>query len=139
MRTSVGSIAALVAAAAVGGAGIALAQSDVPTQVTIEPAPTLAAGAISPFDGPGVKAVRRGKPIPPGYVLVGQKVTIKRGTIAAGATLYFKCPGGKRLKAFDSAGTASVTAYYEYRDHRTTYLSSYSRSDATGTVYAVCR
>ncbi|MGI9097167.1 MAG: hypothetical protein ACR2H2_01510 [Solirubrobacteraceae bacterium] len=139
MRTSSKSIAALAAAAALAIPGIAGAASDGPTQVTVEPVPTLKAGATAPFDAAGVRAIRRGKPIPSGYVLIGQKVTIKRGTIPAGATLFFKCPDGKRLKTFGTTGRAGFTAYRNYVNHRQTYVSSYSGRDATGTVYAVCR
>jgi hypothetical protein len=140
MRTSSSRpIAALAAAVAAGISGIASAAPEGPTQVTVEPAPTLTAGATAPFDAAGVKAIRRGKPIPAGYVLIGQRITIKRGAVPAGATLFFKCPDGKRLKTFDTSGTAGGTAYYEYRNHRQTYISSFSNFDATGTLYAVCR
>jgi len=101
------SIAALAATAAVGIAGIAVAAPEGPTQVTVEPAASLMAGDRAPFDAAGVKAIRRGKPIPTGYVLIGQKVTIKRGKLPAGATLFFKCPGDKRLKTFATTGQAA--------------------------------
>jgi hypothetical protein len=55
-----------------------------------------------------VSAVRRGKPIPPGYVLVGRKIDIKRGKSAAGAGLRYHCPDGMRLRTFgesQSSGT----------------------------------
>jgi hypothetical protein len=139
MRTSSKSIAALAATAAIGITGIAAAAPEGPTLVTVEPAPTLNAGDKAPFDAAGVKAIRRGKPIPAGYVLIGQKVTIKRGKIPAGATLFFKCPGTKRLKTFGTIGRAGFLANRDYVDHRQTYISSYSGRDATGTVYAVCR
>jgi hypothetical protein len=139
MRTPSKSIAALAAAAALGVTGIAGAASDAPTQVTVEPVATLTAGDTAPFDAAGVKAIRRGKPIPRGYVMIGQKVTIKRGKIPAGATLFFKCPDGKRLKTFGTTGRAGFTAYRNYVNHRQTYVASYSGSDATGIVYAVCR
>lgn len=139
MRTASKSIAALAAAAALGVTGIAGAASSGPTQVIVEPAATLKAGDKAPFDAPGVRVIRRGKPIPAHYVLVGRKVTIKRGKIPAGATLFFKCPDGKRLKTFATTGRAGFTAYRNYVNHRQTYVSSYSGRDATGTVYAVCR
>lgn len=139
MHTSSKSIAALAATVAIGVTGIAAAASDGPTQVTVEPAVTLNAGDRAPFDVPGVKAIRRGKPIPASYVLIGQQVTIKRGKLPAGAALFFKCPDGKRLKSFATTGKAGFSANQAYVDHRQTYVSSFSGRDATGIVYAVCR
>jgi hypothetical protein len=139
MRTASKSIAALAAAAALATTGIAAAATDGPTQVTVEPAATLTAGDTAPFDAPGVRTIRRGTPIPAGYVLPGQKVTIKRGKIPAGATLFFKCPDGKRLKTFATTGRAGFAAYRNYVNHRQTYVASYSGRDAIGTIYAVCR
>lgn len=139
MRTSSTSIAALAAAAAIGITGIAAAAPEGPTQVTVEPAATLMAGTKAPFDAPGVRAIRRGKAIPAGYLLIGQKVTIKRGKIPAGASLFFKCPDGKRLKTFGTIGRAGFRADRDYVDRRQTHISSFSGRDATGTVYAVCR
>jgi hypothetical protein len=139
MRTSSTSVAALAVAAAIGITGIAAAAPEGPTQVTIEPAATLTAGTKAPFDAPGVKAIRRGKPIPAGYVLIGQTVTIKRGKIPAGASLFFKCPDGKRLKTFGTIGRAGFRADRDYVNRRQTYISSFSGRDASGSVYAVCR
>jgi hypothetical protein len=139
MRTSLKFFAALATTAAIGITGIAAAAPVGPTLVTVEPAAALSAGDTSPFDVPGVKAIRRGKAIPAGYVLIGQKVTIKRGKIPAGASLFFKCPGNKRLKSFATTGKAGFSAYQNYVNHRQTYIGSFMARDATGTVYAVCR
>jgi uncharacterized membrane protein len=57
MRTSSTSIAALAVAIAIGITGIAAAAAEGPTQVTVEPAATLAAGTKAPFDAPGVRAI----------------------------------------------------------------------------------
>lgn len=139
MHTPSKSIAALAAAAALGTTGIALAASDGPTQITVEPAKTLTAGAVAPFDAAGVKAIRRGKPIPAGYVLIGQTVTIKTGKVPAGASLMFRCPGDKRLKSFGTIGRAGFSAVdRNYGGHHRTNIDSYA-GDGTGTVYAVCR
>jgi hypothetical protein len=82
-----------------------------------------------------VKAIRRGKPIPTGYVLTGQTVTIKRGNLPAGATLLFKCPGDKRLKTFATTGQAGFVARQNYANHRQTCLESFMTRDAIGTAY----
>jgi hypothetical protein len=139
MHRSSRSIAALVVAAALGSAGIAPAASDGPTQITVEPAATLTAGDSAPFNAAGVKAIRRGKPIPAGYVLIGQTVTIKVGKVPAGASLDFTCPDRQRLQTFGTTGRAGFTATdRNYPNHRRTVVDSYA-GNGTGTVYAVCR
>jgi hypothetical protein len=139
MRTASRSIAALAVVTALGSTGIALAASGGPTQITVEPAKTLKAGDTAPFDAAGVKAIRRGKPIPPGYVLNGQTVTIKVGDAPAGASLIFLCPDHKRLKTFGTTGRAGFRAVDpNYVNHRRTIVDSYA-GNGTGTVYAVCR
>jgi hypothetical protein len=132
-------IAALVASAALAVTGIAAAASVGPTHVTVDVAPSLVAGDTAPFDVAGVKAIRRGKAIPRGYVLIGRQVTIKRGKHAAGAMLFFKCPDGKRLKSFATTGRAGFSAHQNYVNRRQTYVGSFMGRDATGAVYAVCR
>ncbi|MEA2268759.1 MAG: hypothetical protein QOC64_1369 [Solirubrobacteraceae bacterium] len=134
-------IAALTCLAALGGSGVALA-ADGPTQITVQTAPTLAAGQTAPFDAAGVRAIRRGKAIPRGYVLIGQQVEIKRGQRNAGAGLFFRCPDRKRLQTFGVIGDAGFTATRDYVGHRQTQVLSFApptRQQSTGTVYAVCR
>jgi hypothetical protein len=133
--------AALACVAAVGGAGPAVA-ADGPTQISVQAAPTLTAGQPAPFDAPGVRAVRRGKPIPRGYVLIGQRVDVQRGATSAGAALRFRCPQRKTLRTFGIAGNAGFSAPRDYAGHRQTTIFSFAPPTlerATGTVYAVCR
>ena len=127
--------------AALGGAGVAVA-ADGATDIKVTAAPTLTAGQTAPFDAAGVKAVRRGKPIPSGYALVGQTVDIQRGAKSAGAALTFRCPGTKRLRTFGVVGNAGFSAPRDYVRHRQTTIVSFAPptlAHATGTVYAVCR
>jgi len=128
--------------AAVAGAGVAVA-ADGATDIKVTAAPTLGAGQTAPFDAAGVKAVRRGRPIPAGYVLVGQTVDIQRGAKSAGAALTFRCPGTKTLRTFGVVGNAGFTAVdRNYPGHRQTAVMSFPPprlAHATGTVYAVCR
>ena len=135
-------VAALGCLAAVGGAGVAVA-ADGATDIKVTAAPTLSAGQTAPFDAAGVKAVRRGKPIPAGYVLVGQTVDIQRGAKSAGAALTFRCPGAKTLRTFGVVGNAGFSAVdRNYPGHRQTAVMSFAPprlAHATGTVYAVCR
>ena len=135
-------VATLGCLAAVGSAGVAVA-ADGATDIKVTPAPTLGAGQTAPFDAAGVKAVRRGKPIPRGYILVGQTVDIQRGAKSAGAALTFRCPQGKRLRTSGVVGNAGFTAVdRNYPGHRQTAVLSFPPprlAHATGTVYAVCR
>jgi hypothetical protein len=134
-------IAAVCAVALLVGTGAAIA-TDGSSQITVHPPTQLKAGQIAPFDAPGVAAIRQGKPIPKGYVLVGQPVEIQRGTKVAGAALRFTCPGAKRLKTFGTTGDAGFFAPTNYSDHRSTSVMSFPPphlQEANGTVYAVCR
>jgi hypothetical protein len=139
MSRSLKLIAALAATAVLAVTAIAAAASGAPTQVTVSAVPSLVAGDTSPFHVPGVQAIRRGKPIPAGYVLVGRRVAIKRGKHAAGAMLFFRCPDRRRLKSFATRGQAGFLSINDYVNHRQTYVGSMMTRDATGTVYAVCR
>jgi hypothetical protein len=135
-------IAATVAVAAVAAGGVSIA-ADTATQITVEPVASLSAGDIAPFDAAGVKAIRRGKAIPAGYVLVGQKVVNTRGTLGAGAAMYFRCPDGKRLRTFGATGTRSLaTIDRGYVGHKATWARSAPGTKGetvSGTAYAVCR
>jgi hypothetical protein len=143
--------AAALAAAALGAGGTALAQtaaSPAPTTVQVSPAPTINAGATAPFDAPGVKAIRRGKAIPAGYVLIGYRVQVHRGTRMAGAALRFLCPDGKHLRSFGTVGNAGFAAERDYVGHRLTFVTSWpgmrdrsgsAITDTDGMLYAICR
>jgi hypothetical protein len=136
-------IATLGCLAVVGGASSAAVAADGPTEIKVSAAPTLSAGQVAPFDAPGVKAVRKGKAIPAGYVLLGQSVSIQRGAKSAGAALTFRCPEGKTLRTFGVVGNAGFAAAdRDYAGHRQTSILSFAPpklAQATGTVYAVCR
>jgi len=135
-------IAILSCVTALGAAGAAVA-ADGATDIKVTAAPTLTAGQTAPFDAPGVKSIRRGKPIPAGYRLIGQQVDITRGAKSAGAALTFRCPQGKTLRTFGIVGNAGFTAVNRnYARHRQTTIVSFAPptlDHAVGTVYAVCR
>ena len=136
LAATIGCLAALGCSSAVAVA------ADGPTDIKVQDAPTLNAGQTAPFDAPGVKAVRRGKPIPRGYQLIGQQVDITRGAKAAGAGLIFSCPQGTSLRTFGIVGNAGFFAPSNYVRHRRTRVFSFAPpklQHATGTVYAVCR
>jgi hypothetical protein len=135
----------LVTAVAVAGVlvagGVSIAASG-DTQITVSPSATLMPGTTSPFDAAGVKAIRRGKPIPSGYRLVGIKVTTTRGIASAGAALFFRCPAGKRLRTFGETGDVLAAADRPYVGHRQTWVRTDPGTKGTsisGIAYAVCR
>jgi hypothetical protein len=134
--------AALAAASVLAAAGTAIAQDPPTTSISIRAATTLNAGDTSPFDVGGVRAIRRGKPIPAGYVLPGRTVTIDGAGPAGGAAIRFTCPARKRLRSFATRGRVgfSVTDS-RYPGRRSTVVISLGRSGQkeTGTIYAVCR
>jgi hypothetical protein len=135
-------IAVLGCVTALGAAGAAVA-ADGATDIKVSAAPTLSAGQRAPFDAAGVRSIRRGKPIPAGYRLIGQQVDITRGAKSAGAALTFRCPEGKTLRTFGIVGNAGFSATNrDYPGHRQTTILSFAPptlDHATGTVYAVCR
>jgi hypothetical protein len=128
---------------AVGGTSVVRA-ADGDAQVTIGTPTTLQAGETAPFSAPGVKAVRRGKPIPSGYVLVGRTVTIDRGTAgSSGAVMSLRCPAGKGARTLGFTGENGPQVIDDrYVGHRSVRVAVWGRSnDATsqGTSYVVCR
>jgi hypothetical protein len=136
--------AALAATAVLGAGGTALAATsgDAPTTVTVAPAPTLKAGATAPFDAAGVRAIRQGKAIPSGYVLIGFTVKVDRGAKMAGAALRFACPDGKRLRTFGTTGHAGFASDGRYVGHKVAWVTSTpsaANAGSEGILYAVCR
>ncbi len=135
-------IAVLGCVTALGATGVAVA-ADGATDIKVTAAPTLTPGHTAPFDAPGVRSIRRGKPIPAGYRLIGRQVDITRGAKSAGAALTFRCPQGKTLRTFGIVGNAGFSATNRnYPGHRQTTIVSFAPptlDHATGTVYAVCR
>lgn len=140
---------ALIAAVAVTAIGGAIANADIETNpyaatASVALAPQLKAGDLSPFDVAGVKAIRRGKAIPDGYVLQGYSVTLRHGVIAAGAEFFAVCPKGKTLRSFAETGRARALTTDNYlRKPRTLVQSFYGNGGgpgiAEGVIYAVCR
>jgi hypothetical protein len=131
-------IAAVTTAAILaGGTGTALAQQQGDVTITVGPKTVLAAGDTAPFDAAGVRAIRRGQPIPNGYQVIGRKISGYSGGV--GAAIRFTCPDGKRLKTFGTTGRAGFLADREYVNHRQTTIISIGRTGDSGTIYAVCR
>lgn len=137
-------LSAATIAALATGAGVAVAQDTAaPTTVSISAAKQVKAPAVAPFDAPGVRAIRRGKPLPAGYVLVGRDVSITIGKERAYGAARFTCPAGKRLRTAGRTGqVAPQMVDLDYVGKTTTrVLLDASRGAGThsGTVYAVCR
>jgi hypothetical protein len=143
LRTQTIALAGAAALAAGAVAGVATA-ADRDAQITVGPQQTLHAGQTAPFDAPGVKAIRRGKPIPSGYVLVSRNVTVNRGTAGSvGAAFKLTCPAGKGARTLALTGKIGPTVVQQrYEGHREVRVNAWSppRSpNASGTSYLVCR
>ena len=141
MRNSRRFTAAFAAVCAAGAGGAAIA-ADSPTQITVDPSATLTPGDSAPGDAPGVQAIRRGKPIPAGYLLLAQKVTNTRGIPRAGAALSFTCPGTTRLKTFIVSGNVGFARISDYHNRKQTWVRTFPAQKGqttTGIIYAVCR
>jgi hypothetical protein len=152
MFTSPRLIATIAAAGALGAAGTAVAQQGgqpVDSQVTVAARTVVAGpGQTSPVDVGGVRAIRRGKPVPSGYSLVGRKVTFVRGTEAAYGYITLRCPSGKTLRGLASQGAAgfSVQGTRNYSGKRSVNLLAFYNANRTavgqtvsGTILAACR
>ena len=96
---------AVVGAVAAAAGGALAAEQGTDSQITISPRTVVAsAGQTSPVDVGGIRAVRAGKPIPSGYVLVGRHVKFTRGTEVGYGALTMRCPSGKTLRGLARQG-----------------------------------
>ena len=143
-------IALVVVGAVAAAAGTALATtSGTDSQVTISPRTTVAAaGQKSPVDVGGVRAVRAGKTIPSGYVLIGRHVKFTRGTEVGYGALTMRCPAGKTLRGLARQGQVGPQVYRDtnYPGKRSVdvivdYDANHTAVGATveGDVLALCR
>jgi hypothetical protein len=143
-------IAIAVIGAVAGAASTAMAASSgTDSTVSISPRTVVAsAGQTSPVDVGGVRAVRAGKPIPSGYVLVGRHVKFVRGTEAGFGALTMRCPGGKTLRGLARQGKVGpqVVRDTSYAGKRSVnvivdYDANHTPVGATveGDVLALCR
>lgn len=131
--------ASILSAGAITTAGAA----DGDTTATVGAPKPLSAGATAPFDAAGVKAIRRGKAIPSGYVLVGRHASAEGGAAAAGAAIRLTCPSGKTVRTLGATGVpiqipSRDTSYVGNRI-TTVYALANAGKSFDGTVYAVCR
>jgi hypothetical protein len=141
MKTTT-ALTTLLAASVLSAGAVTTANAvDGDTAVTIGAPKNLVAGDKAPFDAAGVKAIRRGKAIPAGYVLVGRTVTVDAGTGAAGAALRLSCTGGKTLRTLGLTGNVSLQIGREYVGKKFTNVMSLGArvGDSSGVVYGVCR
>jgi hypothetical protein len=143
MRYTHLALAGTALAIAFGGASVAGAAGG-DAQITVGTPTTLHAGQTAPFDAAGVKAVRRGKPIPHGYALVGRDVTIDRGTAGtAGAAFSLSCPSGKTARTLGFTGQDGPQVigdrYVGHRSVRVAVWGPPKDVQSHGTSYVVCR
>jgi hypothetical protein len=143
MRYTHLALAGTALAIALGGASVAGAAGG-DAQITVGTPTTLHAGQAAPLDAPGVKAVRRGKPIPRGYALVGREVTIDRGTAGTtGAAFSLTCPSGKTARTLGFTGQDGPQLigdrYVGHRSVRVAVWGPPNHAQSHGTSYVVCR
>jgi hypothetical protein len=141
-------LAVVGAVAAAAGAALA-AEQGTDSQVNISPRTVVAsAGQTSPVDVGGVRAVRAGKPIPAGYVLVGRHVKFTRGSEVGYGALTMRCPSGTTLRGLARQGQIGPQVYRDTRypgkravDVIVTYDANHTPVGGTaeGTVLALCR
>jgi hypothetical protein len=144
-------LTSLVAAGALAAGGAATAVAADPgadTQISISSRTTVAsAGQKSPVDVGGVRAVRGGRDIPAGYVLIGRHVKITRGTQAAYGALTMRCPAGKRLRGLANQGKVGFSVIgrgyvgKRFVDVLATFNANLTPAGQTveGTILAACR
>jgi hypothetical protein len=142
------SLAVVGAVAAAAGTAFAATQGT-DSQVTISPRTVVAsAGQTSPVDVGGVRAVRAGKPIPAGYVLIGRHVKFTRGSEVGYGALTMRCPAGKTLRGLAEHGDVGPQVYRDrnYPGKRSVDLIVTYNANATavggtveGTILALCR
>ena len=143
MRYTHLAVAGTALAIALGGASVAAAAGG-DAQITVGAPTTLHAGQTAPFDAAGVKAVRRGQPIPAGYALVGRTVTIDRGTSGStGAVFSLSCPSGKTARTLGFTGQDGPeligSSYVGHRSVRVAVWGPPDHVQSHGTSYVVCR
>ena len=154
-------VAACATTGALAAVGVAAAQAppvtapDV-TTITVAAPVLIASPALSPADFPGVRTARLRRPLPPGYVAVGHRVTVTVGRRAAYPTFTVSCPRGKTLRTFASGGSIGVQivgpstiirerAFDYVGKPRWAVLASYSTrgvsvgDTVSGTIYGLCR
>lgn len=141
MKTTTALTTLLAASVLSAGAITTAGAADGDSTITIGAQKVTAAGQTSPFDAGGVRAVRRGKAIPSGYLLVGRKLTIEPGANAAGAIVRLTCPAGKTLRTYGQTGTAGGSkAEGDYVGDRRGEILAFGLANKTvqATYYGVC-
>lgn len=144
MKTTTALTTALAAAGLAAAATTGATAGSGDTEATVGPPKPVFSGAKAPFDAPGVRAIRRGKRVPKGYVLVGRTVSVDPGHGAAGAALRVACPKGKTLRTFGSTGgvggsPADRTAGYVGHRSAELVVFGHGGKPSSGTLYGVCR
>ncbi|MEA2192664.1 MAG: hypothetical protein QOI73_2785 [Solirubrobacteraceae bacterium] len=134
-------------AASLALAGSAVAAGAVDTTIGVSPRVLTSAPAVSPADFAGVSKVRRGRPLPRNWVVVGRDVRITRGAEAAYAALRMTCPTAKTWRSGASTGDVGATVLDRSArgKHSLLVMATFSAADvrqgetASGTVLALCR
>ena len=143
---------AVARAAACTAAALALAvpaiaaQPAADTTIVVSPREQLAARAVSPVDFPGISVVRKGQPLPRGWVVVRRDVTITRGAEVASGAFRMTCPKRRTWRSGTASGDILASVLdRSSRKRSVLVLASFPARDvqtgetAAGTVFALCR
>ena len=103
----------------------------------------LSAGDVSPVDGPGVKSIRRGKPIPAGYKIVARDVILTRGSQAGWGAFRMQCPKGTLTLTLAGRGGVGPQLVGKYHTTYVTVIADYGPAvkpgqTVSGTDYLIC-
>lgn len=128
---------------------VAAAEPAVDTRITVGPHTILSHPTKSPVDAHGIRgAIRRGKPIPSGYRIVGRAVSITLGAEDASTIIDLTCPRGTTHRGVETEPLTQINYTVvgnTYRDSDRRRVTVIVRSlrgrdrTASGTVYLVCR
>jgi hypothetical protein len=138
--------AAACAVAALALAAPAIAAQAADTTIVVSPREQLAARAVSPADFPGVSVVRKGQPLPRGWVVVQRDVRITRGAEVASGAFRMTCPKSRTWRSGTASGDILASVLDRSpRKRSVLVLATFGARDvqpgetAAGTVFALCR
>jgi hypothetical protein len=138
--------AAACGVAALAVAAPALAAQTPDTTITVSPREQVAAPAVSPIDFPGISIVRKGKPLPRGWVVVTREVKITRGGEVASGAFRMTCPKSRTWRSGTASGDILASVLDRSpRKRSVLVLATFAAREvavgetAAGTVLALCR
>jgi hypothetical protein len=138
--------AAACAVAALALAGPAIAAHAADTTIVVSPREQAVAPAVSPVAFPGISVVRKGAPLPRGWVVVRRDVKITRGDELASGAFRMTCPKARTWRSGTANGNILASVLDRSpRKRSVLVLATFPAREvpagetAAGTVFALCR